>query len=273
MLQELREAESAYFVTLTYDQENLPLVGARFINADVATLYKPDLQNFFKRLRKYIMDVEIDNVRFLKKSEKTGKWSPKLRYFACGEYGTKGDRPHYHVIMYNLPVEYVEWDPIHQKMYSEVIDEVWGKGITDIGEVERRSAHYVAKYTLDPIINGWSPLDTRQRPYAVMSRRPGIGLNYVDDATKNYYYRTEDCYTHLKNGVKQPIGRYYKEKIFTDENKLRNVSRKAIKYAKEVKRMQEDRIESSGGDIYKVRREQYAAAIRKTKRNLKEGKL
>lgn len=60
------------FITLTYDEEHNP-----------KTLVPKDLQDFWKRLRKYS--------------------GLKLRYFACGEYGSKTMRPHYHAIVFGLP--------------------------------------------------------------------------------------------------------------------------------------------------------------------------
>ena len=68
------------FLTLTYDNEHLP---------NDRVLHKEDLQKFFKRLRNCIM----------------GYYGTKheISYFACGEYGSRFLRPHYHAIIYNLP--------------------------------------------------------------------------------------------------------------------------------------------------------------------------
>lgn len=71
MLHEKESWPDASFITLTYNQENLPSRG----------LKKKDLQNFFKRLRKLVTP---------------------LRYFACGEYGEQTNRPHYHAIIFGL---------------------------------------------------------------------------------------------------------------------------------------------------------------------------
>lgn len=69
---EMEVSSSAFFITLTYDDEHLP---------PGEELSKRDLQLFFKRLRKV---------------------NPGIRYFAIGEYGTEKGRPHYHAIIYNL---------------------------------------------------------------------------------------------------------------------------------------------------------------------------
>ena len=75
----LESADSASFITLTYEDEKLPKT-----SEGIHTLCKEDLQKFFKRLRYYY------------------KWK-KIKYYAVGEYGTKTERPHYHAIIFNLP--------------------------------------------------------------------------------------------------------------------------------------------------------------------------
>jgi len=66
MLESLCHEDNA-FITLTYDNENLP---------ENATLVPKDLKDFQKRLRYH---ANID-----------------LRFFSVGEYGEKTQRPHYH---------------------------------------------------------------------------------------------------------------------------------------------------------------------------------
>ena len=73
--QELKVSDSAYFITLTYSEENLP-----------EELSKEHCQKFLKRLRK-------QNDKYTTK---------KLRYYLAGEYGDKTKRPHYHMIVFNL---------------------------------------------------------------------------------------------------------------------------------------------------------------------------
>ena len=70
------------FVTLTYDDENLPRKG------NSTTLIKKDFQDFMKRLRE--PNQELD-------------WTPPtpIRYYHCGEYGDQFGRPHYHAILFN----------------------------------------------------------------------------------------------------------------------------------------------------------------------------
>ena len=76
LMKELRLHNHASFITLTYDDNNLPKT------ADgVPTLCLRDMQLFLKSLRKHFQPVQ-------------------LRYFQCGEYGEKTQRPHYHMILF-----------------------------------------------------------------------------------------------------------------------------------------------------------------------------
>lgn len=66
--------ESSSFITLTYSPEHLPENGS---------LVRKHFTDFLKRLRKALGSV-------------------KIRYFGCGEYGSKLERPHYHAIIVGL---------------------------------------------------------------------------------------------------------------------------------------------------------------------------
>lgn len=115
--------EENSFVTLTYKDEELPEHGS---------LVKKDLQDFMKRLRFSL----------------GGK---KVRYYACGEYGEKNDRPHYHVLLFgHMPGsrERLPTRGTHTLWRSGEVAEVWDKGLHGIGEVTMESASYVAGYVM-----------------------------------------------------------------------------------------------------------------------------
>lgn len=166
LLQELKTATSACFLTLTYDDSSVPATG----------LCKRDLQLFFKRLRKFN--------------------SGKIRYYAVGEYGTLTERPHYHSIVFN---------------YDRTIDfsKIWCKGHTFAGSVSAASIHYVTKY----VINRFGDFKGRDPPFALMSRKPGIGFLYVDKMSA--WHRDDDRMYVVNGGFKQALPRYYRDKIFS----------------------------------------------------------
>lgn len=138
-------------------------------------LVKRDLQLWLKRLRK--------------------KFS--VRYYAVGEYGTKFGRAHYHVILFS-----------NQIITHETITSTWQHGHTHVGNLTPKSAAYTAKY----VFQQKGDYKGRTPPFALMSRRPGIGSSKIPFLPKRYY-----CFV---NGHKKRLPRYYKDKMFTREDKI-----------------------------------------------------
>jgi len=135
------------FVTLTYDDDHLPFLmedGSTVVGVDKvigsvgltfqASLMKSDLQNFMKRLRKLVSPA-------------------KLRYYAVGEYGTRGGRPHYHIILFGLP-KHVD------------LAQVWGNGHVRRDHVSPASIHYVTKYH----VNRYGDSAGREPPFVLCLR-------------------------------------------------------------------------------------------------------
>lgn len=173
LFQELRHATAAQFLTLTYSDDCMP------VNDDAyPSLRKDDFQNFMKRLRK------ITPV--------------KLRYYAVGEYGDVTQRPHYHIILFNL----------QPSLLPKVLD-VWGQGIVHIGSVTPASIHYVTKY----VIQHNADYPGRDPPFSVMSRKPGIGATYLQTHA-DWHGRSLKNYMEV-NGIKTLLPRYYKDKLYS----------------------------------------------------------
>lgn len=153
------------FITLTYNDFHLPENG---------TLVKRDLQLFIKNLRSYLWR----------------KYKRRVRFFACGEYGSKGKRPHYHVIIFNwcpTDIEYYKTDKSGCDLFKSVeVSNIWQRGFITVGKVTLQSAKYCSKYMqkLNTLRAGCIP------PYTVMSNRPGIGywkINCADLADDKLY--------------------------------------------------------------------------------------
>ena len=187
--QELKDSENAYFITLTYSDETLP----EFINYDSgevqSNLVKEDLQKFIKRLREK---------QYRQTKER------KFRYYAVGEYGTQTDRAHYHLIGFNI-----------DRSIINRLDYIWGHGHVHVGTVTEGSILYVAKYHVNRDMD--ADEHGRQKEFATMSKRPAIGHGYVE-RNKKYHLDNMNNYV-LQNGYKKAMPRYYKDKIFQDEDK------------------------------------------------------
>lgn len=126
--------EDVSFVTLTYDDDHLPLD---------RSVDKRELQLFFKRLRKDL-----------------GK--RKIKYFACGEYGEQGGRPHYHAVIFG----------INSVIDSECVRQNWGKGNVSLSIFKAERARYVSGYLLKEVDSSVD-LTGCTKPFALMSKKIG----------------------------------------------------------------------------------------------------
>lgn len=187
------------FLTLTYRDNELIHGG----NA-TGTLYPRHLTLFLKRLRK--------------------KYGSGIRFFACGEYGEKEHRPHYHAIIFGLDFQDKAISPNNSKsgfpVYeSQTLNKIWGLGDCYIGAVSFESAAYVARYIVDKKLGEESDFYHEEGihpEFVRMSRRPGIGADW-------YAQYKSDLYPHgyavIRGGVKSNIPRFY-EKKFEESNPL-----------------------------------------------------
>jgi hypothetical protein len=193
--------ENNCFITLTYNDQNLPQNGS---------LIKSDFQKFIKRLRKFIAPA-------------------KLRYYMAGEYGTSFGRPHFHACIFGYDFHDKK---LHQRtasgsvLYtSKDLEKLWTYGYSSIGDVTFESAAYVARYIMqkqtgkvDPNHYTFCDLQTGELikllpEYNQMSLKPGIGADWY----KKY---KNDVYPHdfvEIRGKKLKPPKYY-DQLYSKEN-------------------------------------------------------
>lgn len=171
------------FITLTYDDEHLPPSGS---------LVPEDYVLFMKRLRK--------------------RYGNGIRFFHCGEYGAKLQRPHHHAILFNL--DFGDTQRVcsgvggTSRLYqSAELSELWGKGFCTIGAATFQSAGYIARYSLKKVVdkNSAEFYKGRVREYLTMSRRPGIGAGWIRRWASEVLKRDEV----FVNGTFSKPTRYY----------------------------------------------------------------
>jgi hypothetical protein len=160
------------------------------------TLWPSHLTNYWKYLRK-----------------KLGK-TTSIKYYACGEYGSikKKQRPHYHAIVFlNGSITAIQ--------AVNLFESAWQNGQTFTGTVTAESVAYVLKYISKrgqvPEYSG----DNRIREFQRSSK--GLGLDYLTDRQKNWHHADLEkrAYIPLTDNRKAPLPRYYKDKLFTKEQK------------------------------------------------------
>lgn len=197
ILLEASQQEDNAFLTLTYSDDYLVMT------ADgVPTLSKTHLSSYMKRLRTAI--------------------SPrKVRYYGCGEYGTKTQRPHYHAVLFGYPA-CLRGETRHPASqccaFCAELQAQWSLGDIHLGSLTADSAQYVAGYVVKKFVNR-NLISERLREYSRMSRRPGIGVGLMHEVASvllewDYHLELEDVPESLAHGKSAlPIGRVLKRKL------------------------------------------------------------
>ncbi len=158
MMHEARMHRTNLFATLTYDRKKVPENGA---------LRPRDLTRFVKDLRREGFE---------------------FSYYGCGEYGERTARPHYHVCLFGCaPMDRVR-NPIPDRSnvwWSGTLEDIWGRGRTELGTITMASASYVAGYVqkkmkAERAVRANSTTGELLEPeFARMSLKPAIGRRWI----------------------------------------------------------------------------------------------
>lgn len=236
-----------HFITLTYAKP--PISENGFM-----TLRHKDVQDFFKRLRK--------------------RTKSKIRYYMCGEYGTQGKRPHYHIILFS-----------DENTTEQSIIKSWqcndSNGHVHFGSVTNASIGYTVQY-YDK--GDWYPehaRDDRVPEYSVMSK--GLGRLQLTPQFIRYIEEQPDRpFLTIAGGRKMAIPEYYIRRIFKyngtealvrqhpswlvhrDEQLLKYEKRKQI-----IKKIQDEKDNPENTRELHEARGQAIRAYRKSKRKLR----
>lgn len=204
MMLESKYHESNSFITLTYDDFNLPLSEYVDSNGEFKTsmtLVKRHFQLFMKRLRKAIAE-KYDN--------------KKIRFYACGEYGSMSFRPHYHAIIFGF--DFPDRQPLklsdqaYSYWRSPLLESVWTYGYSMVCDVSFETCAYVARYVTKKhkgIDRCYYDYHNIVPEFSTMSRKPGIARLYYDEHKDEIYMRDEIFLATDKGGRKVRPPRYY----------------------------------------------------------------
>lgn len=199
---ELANSSSAWFITLTYNDEHIPYSE---ITGEPEVQIK-EHQLFMKRLRKNLC--------------LTG-----LRFVMCGEYGGKFGRPHYHYVVFNIPGKYEQ----QRDKLAAAIKKSWDKGFFTMSQVRKPSVfHYMVSYVLQT--RGKNAGDKRQKAFFKTSLRPGIGYQYIDKYKKWHQEDPERTDIIIPGANTAPMPKYYRDKI-VNPSQRENFSHKLLNKA------------------------------------------
>lgn len=237
--------ENNCFITLTYNDENLP---------HDLSLNKKHFQDFMKRLRKrYVISPDS-----------------KIRYFHCGEYGEKNFRPHYHACLFNFDFRDKELWSVRDgvRLYtSRDLAGIWKYGFSTVGEVTFESAAYVARYVLKKVTGDRAEehyricdsetgeLHNVIPEYTTMSRRPGIGRGWYDKYESDVF---PSDFIVIRNKKMQPP-KYY-DGLYTNIDDIKKARRSNANKHKE----------NNTAERLRVREDVKLATLKFLKRSLEE---
>lgn len=191
-------SDTAYFGTLTYDNKSLPVFkvdscdGINYVNPVtdrvvkdlngcsmfeftdaecnsydtkmwdnihsrtklpyryVPLIYIRDFQLFWKRFKKYLLLFGYDK-----------EFVYKIRYYYCGEYGTKYLRPHFHFLLF---LDSCTVNRIPSEHITEAVHKAWQYGRIDFQRSKGKASSYLSEY-----LSGYSNLP---RLHILPSARP-----------------------------------------------------------------------------------------------------
>lgn len=212
---EAERSDSAFFLTLTYDNDHIPISKNGFmtlhkdqrITKKGKKVYWNHLQTFFKLLRYH-----------------NGKTDKPIKYYAVGEYGGETHRPHYHIIIFNCKLSTLIGQKLAtQHKYGTILlngetpynCKSWQCGHITVGEFTEGSVGYTLKYICkDPQVGKFSR-DDRVPEYSLMSKK--LGENYLTDNMKRYHLNDLEnrLYCTTNEGIKLSMPRYFKDKIYS----------------------------------------------------------
>lgn len=197
MMHEAQMHEENSFITLTYNDDNVPFQGQ---------LIGHHFTDFMKRLRYHV-----------------GK---PIRYYMCGEYGEDFDRPHFHACVFGHGF-YEDRLPLSKLasggflFSSERLDKIWEKGFCSVGELTFESAAYCARYVTKKVtgdlaeshylrVDGTTgEIYYKEPEFARMSLKPGIGATWLEKYKDDVYN-----FDHVVvNGMKLKAPRFYDNKL------------------------------------------------------------
>lgn len=207
--------DGIYFVTLTYDDEHVPMkdVGN---GVKLPAISSTDVMKFHADLRKrfqqgFYYDRTLSDAGWADLPTRISLPECHFKYYVTAEYGPNGTRrPHYHGFYSNMLED--------EDLVFDLFQSVWGKGFVTVEKGRSEAcAAYVSKYLVNDSL---VPYDHRlPKPRAWISK--GLGKYYLDDPRTLEFHRCAPLAHQyvMQNGRIGILPRYWRDKIYDDEMK------------------------------------------------------
>lgn len=179
LLLEYDNCRCGSFITLTYNEKYVP-----------ERPLKSHLQKFIKRFRNIPRDLNFPPL------------PPDFKYFACGECGCKGGRPHYHALLFGVDLLADIWQPYIATFKdgtplfsSRVLEAKWPFGFCTVDTITPGRCKYIAKYTMKQ--------EGQEHSFTLKSPRLGVREFFdIERHGRNVEYRlkSSDSLQRLQDG-------------------------------------------------------------------------
>lgn len=197
LTEEIKQSKNGKFITLTFSDEHI----AKLYSENTTKSSGYDLDNDTATLAVR---------RFLERWRK--KYKKSLKHWLTTELGHTGTE--------NIHLHGIIWTDVEN--WDTEIKEKWSYGFTWTGD---KNKNYVNEQTVNYIIKYVTKTDQLHKEYnPIILTSPGIGNNYTtrehSNATRNAYIpnKTDETY-RLNNGAKIGLPIYYRNKIYTEEQR------------------------------------------------------
>lgn len=205
LVEELYQHDFNYFVTLTYDDANIPIDenGEFCFNKQHFIKLNMDMRKRFQqgKLRNPVSDIILGSPDFLELPKDV-----KYKYYLTTEYGPTTYRPHAHGVWYGLPGDI--------NLVTVLFRTLWPYGFVSVLPAAEGAAGYISKYLVSDGVGKDSYHGNGMPPFSLMSK--SLGLEYARRMGVWHRADPKRMYTQ-RHGSKGTMDRYLKHKIYSEE--------------------------------------------------------
>lgn len=203
--EDIKHNKNAQFITLTFSNESIREIDEYITAKQKVPYLAPEGYNRDNAIAKTAMRLFLERWR--------KKYKESVRHWMITELGHKGtENIHMHGLIWTTKPDQIKkiW------AYGYVWDG-YNKNGKRINFVNQQTINYITKYV--------NKLDQKNKYYkSKILTSPGMGRNYTRglEVRKNEYkgHQTDETY-RTRNGSKLPMPTYWRQKIYTDEERER----------------------------------------------------
>jgi len=133
---------------------------------------------------------------------------------ACGEYGERTERPHYHLCLFNCGFD-DERAAGKNLTESTTLNALWGNGAARIAPFTPATASYIASYLVKHGRRTYADEhgELRAAPFLRASKRPAIGRQWLEKHYKDLQHGFLITANAAGKATQQRIPRYYTQQL------------------------------------------------------------